>query len=307
MADCPACRRPMAMARANCVYCGAPLPVPAREAVKGAGPASAPPPPETAARLLVILDLGAATEEGVASALGLSLFEAGQRRKRGGLQLHRIAEEGRAQEEAAALRSAGLEVVLVPEDEARAAPLHALGGGPEAGGLRLRDRDGAFFFVPSDELRLVVRGPIAREYQPSLRIRSVRTASLDGGYRIHLHRGVDPRPVELDPGNFEFGFTVTGSSLLELLGWLGALAPAVPVDDEFRRLPPELSPAIAPTFGVMAATAGLARPDRGPNDFRTRTVMGGSGAEEPPAVLDNVAQFRFYSGWRASVERRRRE
>ncbi len=26
---------------------------------------------------------------------------------------------------------------------------------------------------------------------------------------------------------------------------------------------------------------------------------------EPPAVLDNVAQFRFYSGWRAAVERRR--
>lgn len=306
MADCPACRRPMARARATCVYCGAPLPVRAGEAVGGPGPPSAPSPAETAARLLVILDLGTATEEGVASALGLSLFEAGQRRKRGGLQLHRIAEEGRAREEAAALRAAGLEVVLVPEDEARTPPLHALGGGPGGGGLRLRGREGDLF-VSRDDLRLVVRGPIAREYQPSLRIRSLRTASLDGGYRIHLHRRADPRPVELDPGNFEFGFTVTGSSLLELLGWLGALAPRVPVDDEFRRLPPELSPAIAPTFGVMAATAGLARPDRGPHDARTRAAIGGSGADEPPAVLDNVAQFRFYSGWRASVERRRRE
>ncbi len=306
MADCPACRRPIAMARATCVYCGAPLPLRAEEAVGGAGPPSAPSPVETALRLLVILDLGAATEEGVASALGLSLFEAGQRRKRGGLQLHRIAEEGRAQEEAAALRAAGLEVVLVPQDEARTPPLHALGGGPEAGGLRLRSREGDLF-VPSDDLRLVVRGPIAREYQPSLRIRSVRTASLDGGYRIHLHRRADPRPVELDPGNFEFGFAVTGSSLLELLGWIGAVAPAVPVDDEFRRLPPELSPAVAPTFGVMAATAVLGRPDRGTHDFRKTGVMGGSGGDEPPAVLDSVAQFRFYSGWRASVERRRRE
>jgi len=304
MADCPACRRPMAMARATCVYCGAPLPEPAGRAGTREATASAPPPAETAARLLVILDLGTASEDTVASALGLSIFEAGQRRKRGGLQLHRIAEETRAREAAAALGAAGLGVVLVPEDEARTPPLHALGGGLEAGGLRLRAREGDLL-VGSEDLRLVVRGPIAREYQPSLQIRSVRTASLDGGYRIHLHRRADPRPVELDPGNFEFGFTVTGSSLLELLGWIGAVAPAVPVDDEFRRLPPELSPAAAATFGVMAATAGLSRPDRGKPDFPTRAVLGGSGADEPPAVLDNVAQFRFYSGWRAAVERRR--
>ena len=304
MADCPACRRPMAMARATCVYCGAPLPQPAGAAARPDAPATAAAPAQAASRLLVILDLGAATEGAVASALGLSLFEAGQRRKRGGLQLHRIVEEVRAREEAQALRAAGLEVVLVPEDEARTPPLHALGGGLEAGGLRLRAREGDLL-VGSEDLRLVVRGPIAREYQPSLQIRSVRTASLDGGYRIHLHRRADPRPVELDPGNFEFGFTVTGSSLLELLGWIGAVAPAVPVDDEFRRLPPELSPAAAATFGVMAATAGLSRPDRGKPDFPTRAVLGGSGADEPPAVLDNVAQFRFYSGWRAAVERRR--
>jgi len=304
MADCPACRRPMAMARATCVYCGAPLPQPAGAAARPDAPATAAAPAQAASRLLVILDLGAATEGAVASALGLSLFEAGQRRKRGGLQLHRIVEEVRAREEAKALRAAGLEVVLVPEDEARTPPLHALGGGPEAGGLRLRTRDGDLL-LGSEDLRLVVRGPIAREYQPSLQIRTVRTASLDGGYRIHLHRRADPRPVELDPGNFEFGFTVTGSSLLELLGWIGAGAPAVPVDDEFRRLPPELSPAAAPTFGVMAATAGLSRPDRGKPDFRTRAVLGGSGGDEPAAVLDNVAQFRFYSGWRAAVERRR--
>ena len=295
----------MAMARATCVYCGAPLPVEAGEAARrAAAAASAPPSGETAVRLLVILDLGAATEEAVASALGLSLFEAGQRRKRGGLQLHRIVEEGRAEGEAAALRTAGLEVVLVPEDEARTPPLHALGGAVDAGGLRLRAREGDLL-VRSEDLRLVVRGPIAREYQPSLRIRSVRSATLDGGYRIHLHRHADPRPVELDPGNFEFGFTVSGSSLLELQGWIGAVALGVPVDDEFRRLPPELSPAATPTFGVMAAAAGLSRPDRGKPDYRPRPIVGGFGADEPPTVLDNLAQFRFYSGWRAAVERRR--
>jgi hypothetical protein len=296
----------MAMARATCVYCGAPLPVEAGEAAGRASVAAASPPPsaETAARTLVILDLAAATEEAVASALGLSVFEAGQRRKRGGLQLHRIVEEGRAREEAAALRAAGLEVLLVPEGEARTPSLHALGGSAEAGSLRLRTREGD---VPlrAEDLRLVVRGPIVRAYQPSLQIRRLRSASLDGGYRIHLHRRADPRPVELDPGNFEFGFAVTGSSLLELLGWIAAVAPAVPVDDEFRRLPPELSLAAPPTFGVMAAAAGLSRPDRGQPDYRPRQIMGGFGADEAPAVLDNLPQFRFYSGWRAAVERRR--
>jgi len=295
----------MAMARATCVYCGAPLPVEAGEAARraAAATASAPPSARTAARFLVILDLRGATEEAVASALGLSGFEAGQRRKRG-LQLQRIAEEDRAQGEAAALRAAGLEVVLVPEDEARTPPLHALGGSAEAGVLRLRTRDGDLL-VRSEDLRLVVRGPIAREYQPSLQIRSVRSASLEAGYRIHLHRRADPRPVELDPGNFEFGFTVTGSSLLELLGWIEAVAPAVPMDDEFRRLPPELSPAATPIFGVMAAAAGLSRPDRAKPDHRSQSLIGGLGADELPAVLDNLPQFRFYSSWRAAVERRR--
>jgi hypothetical protein len=45
----------------------------------------------------------------------------------------------------------------------------------------------------------------------------------------------------------------------------------------------------------MAATAGLPRAPR----------SSGFGKDEPLAVLDNVAQFRFYSGWRAAVERRR--
>jgi hypothetical protein len=140
----------------------------------------------------------------------------------------------------------------------------------------------------------VIKGPIAREYQPSQEIKRLQLASPDGGYRIHLHRREDRRPLELDPGNFEFGFPLGGSSLIELNDWLLAVAPEVPVDDAFRRLPPALGPAEPTTAGVTAPASLLPRSGRGL-----------FGSDEAPALLDNVGQFRFYSGWRAAVERRR--
>ncbi|HSB60387.1 MAG TPA: zinc ribbon domain-containing protein [Vicinamibacteria bacterium] len=297
MPQCPACGRPVAMARPHCVYCGARLPDEAVGAATPGDPAAAPaipsaaPPPK---RLLLVLDLATGAAADLASALGLSAFEAGQRLRRGGLQLHRVLEERAAEEEAAVLRASGLSVLLVPEEEARTPPLPALGGRLEAATLRLRtvDREIA---VRREELLLVVRGPIAREYQPALRLRRPGMATLEGGYRIHLHRLAEPRPVELDPGNFELGHALTGSSLLDLNAWVDAVARGVPVDDAFRHQPPVLGPAEPASSGVMAATAGLSRPPR----------AGRFGREDAPALLDNVAQFRFYSGWRAAVERRR--
>lgn len=298
MAECPACRRPVAMVRATCVYCGAALPAAAvEEAAKSAEATMSPPAPagpSEAPRVVLVVDLDSGTEEAVAAALSISRFEAGQRRKRGGLQLFRIGEEGEAQEAASALRAHGLSVVAVPEREVRTPPLLATAGAQQADALHLKLKDGPLVLRAQD-LMLLVRGPIAREYQSSLQIRRFQSASLEGGYLIHLHRRGDLRPVELDAGNFEFGFTLTGSSLLELLGWLEAVAPGVPVDDSFRRITPVLGPAAPPTAGVMAATAGLHRAPRG----------SGFAKDEAPALLDNVAQFRFYSGWRAAVERRR--
>ena len=142
---------------------------------------------------------------------------------------------------------------------------------------------------------LLVRGPIAREYQPSLQIRRFQSASLEGGYRIHLHRREDLRPLELDPGNFEFGFTLTGSSLLELLGWLEVVARGVPA----RRHVPAHHAGVGTRRGAdLGGHGGHRRPAPGP-------PRSGFGKDEAPAVLDNVAQFRFHSGWRAAVERRR--
>jgi hypothetical protein len=63
------------------------------------------------------------------------------------------------------------------------------------------------------------------------------------------------------------------------------------VDDGFRWLPPALAPAAPGAHG--GTRPGLPAPT-------------GRGAREGALVLDNLAQFRFYSAWRAAVERLRR-
>jgi hypothetical protein len=72
---------------------------------------------------------------------------------------------------------------------------------------------------------------------------------------------------------------------MEIAGWMAALGTTVPVDDGFRRLAPALAPA-APDAGAAARLQDALR-----------------GADRTAAILDNLAQFRFYSAWRGAVER----
>jgi len=248
-------------------------------------------------RLLVLLRAGDADPPALARALGLAAADADQRVRRGGWQLLRIAERAAAEQAAARLTEAGLVAMLVPETEVRAAaqPLLALGGEWTGRDLDLRTGEGAVR-VGASGLMLVVQGPIARQYQTSQEVKRTRTATLQGGYRFHLHRHGDPRPVEVDPWSFEFtvparATAVAGaSSLLEVTAWVQALAASVTVDDAFRRLPPDLGVAEPAAGGRLSAAAALG-------------VRGGKG--EGPLVLDNLRQFRFYSAWRAAIERRR--
>lgn len=302
MASCPSCRRPVALARATCLYCGATLPP---ESARPAGPASAAlkedaagdlPPvgaPEGDTRLVMVLDLGGALAEALARALDVPPYEAGLLVKRGGLHLHRVLETHAAATEAGRLRASGLTVFLVPETEARLRPLRAVGGERGEGVLALRTEEGPLT-LRRGAVGLVVRGAITREYQTSSRRRRVDTARLEPGYRVHLHRRHEPRAVEIDAFAFEFGFAVTGSARLELDAWVAEVVPDT-VDDGFRRLPPALGRAGADPKGALAAAASLRLDTRG---WRR-------GRDETPVVLDNVEQFRFYSGWRAAVERRR--
>ena len=250
-----------------------------------------PAAPEPSPRLLVILRIGDADPGALARALGLAAADAAHRARRGGWQLLRIAEPEAAREQAARLVDAGLVAMLVPEADVRASarPVVALGGEWTGHQLSLRTTEGPARAAATD-LLLTVQGPITREYQTSQEVKRARTATLEAGYRFHLHRRGEPRPLELDPGAFDFGAGGAGSSsLLQLTGWMQDLTRGTVVDDVFRRLPPELGVAEAAAAGPLAAAdaLGARAPGRG----------------EGPLVLDNLRQFRFYSAWRAAVER----
>src|SRR5262245_29661317 len=200
MALCPSCNRPVAMARPRCLYCGAALPAEAvGEAAQGAaaagspmaGTLSAPSAGEAApavARALLILDLTAGgDQEALARALGLPLFEAGQCVLRGGYQVHKLDAVAEVEKERDVLAAEGVHVLVVPEAEARRPPVLVVGGGHESEGFRFRTEVGPLE-VAARDVALVVKGPITREYQAVLRKRNkVTTATLEGGYRIHLH------------------------------------------------------------------------------------------------------------------------
>ncbi|HEY8151251.1 MAG TPA: hypothetical protein VIK51_20255 [Vicinamibacteria bacterium] len=303
---CPHCARPVAAAQPRCVYCGGELPAEALQAAAAAraaleaqwaregetstatpatgGAADTP----TTPRVLLVLEVASADEGALARALSLSAFEAGLRRRRGGPDLHRILPAPQATEEAARLRAQGLEVLEIAEDEVRRAePVTITRGTAETGALALDGDDGPLRVAEAD-LLLVVRGVITREYQttPEAR-RQRRLATLDPGYRVHLHRRGDARPMELDPATLDFGpGGAPSGAQLQVASWIDRLFPGVPRDDSFRLVIPALAPA-APAAGGDAAAA-LARP----------------GHERRP-VLDNLAQFRFHSAWRAAARRLR--
>ena len=285
----------MAVARDQCLYCGEALPShlvpdPPIPAASGSGE------PEASARTLVILDLDTAEPARLASALGLAPYEAELLARRGGFHLHRILAPPLAEAEAQRLRGVGLSVEAVAEAETRPSPLRALGGKRGRGKLTLRTEEDPVT-LRREDLLIVVRGPIARQYQPVYRRRRVDTTSLEEGYRVHLHRRADRRPVEIDAANFEFGFAVTDSTRLELEEWIEEIAADVAEDDAFRRLPPAFGVAEPEPRGPLGAASALGRGRRGE----------GPGAEGESAMLDNVGQFRFYSAWRAALERRRAE
>lgn len=295
-ASCPSCGRPVALARAECLYCGATLPAAvvedaARQAAEAAAPSSAAAGavPAGPPRSVLVLDLEGADPKVVAAGLGVSTFEAAQRVKRGGRQIHRIVPTQDADREAERLARAGLRVIAIPEVEVRAAarPVPVSGGAWGKDGLALR-AEGGPDPVRAEGLLLVVRGPITREYLPA-KTRKVRTATLDHGYRFHIHRKDDPRPLELDPAAFDFGLpSLTESSLLVLSSWIEKACAGVAADDGFRREAPALAPAAPETTGIAAALGGAA-PRR---------------KEDESQVLDNLEQFRFYSAWRACALRR---
>jgi hypothetical protein len=253
-------------------------------------------------RVLLILDLDGAEVERVAEALQLSRFEADQRARRGGYQLHRILDAEAAEREADRLAALGVRVARLSETETRdaARPVVAIGGRLAGRALELRTTEGDRR-VDGADLRLVVGGPILRERQTmrgqekSLVRRMTRQwdeSLTEAGYCLHLHRGSDLRPVELNPDAFEFAERALEAGLVQMTRWVRALAADVPVDEGFKWLTPALGPAESTAAGVLMSAEALA--DAARRQRKTGTVL-----------LDNLAQFRFYSAWRGVLGRRR--
>ena len=297
--NCPSCRRPVAVARPQCLYCGAALPVAAVEAAKASAAEvahAAAAPAARGDRVLIVVDVTGAETRTVSRALGLSSYEASQRVRRGGLQLLRLADAETAAKEAERLGRDGLHVARLDEravlDASR--PVLAMGGRRDDAGLDLATAAGRVRIEPGD-LVLVVKGPITRENQTRDLKKALAMAVPERGYRFHLHRLSDPRPVELDPDAFELPAATPQSSLLVLTEWVSAVAQGVPVDNAFRLAPPALAPAQGDEGGGLKAAAAL-----------RRKAAGSGKPDEARVVLDNLAQFRFYSAWRGSLERQRR-
>lgn len=279
------------MAAPRCVYCGGALGVEAVAAASAARQATLAPAVDAGpARSLLVVETEGADPAVLAKALGESAYEAGQRVRRGGCQLWRALTAGEGEREAARLREAGIAAWDLDEAAVRTAavPRRATRGALSTDGLHLETDAGPAVLVPGQVL-LVAKGPIAREYQPEpVHVRRLRLATLDPGFRFHLHCRADPRPCELDPADFDFGPAATSASgLLQLSAWAAALG--APVDEGFRRLPPALAPSAV--ADPVARALGAPPP--------------GKGRHEGRVVLDNLGQFRFYSAWRAAVERRR--
>jgi hypothetical protein len=243
-----------------------------------------------AARAFLLYE-AAGEAEVVARALRISLADAQQRCLRGGFRLGPALPVAEAESERARLLGLGLGALTLPEEQVLRAIRRrvALRGDPRAGVFSVEGA-AAPVHVGSGDPLLVVRGPIAREYQPTTERQRIRTATLEQGYLIHIHLRSEVRPIEIDPATFIDQGRVDPyrSTLLRLIEDVGRLCSGAPVDTGFEREPPALAVPEPSDTTARAATFGLK-----------------ASRKEAAVVLDNKVQFRFYSAWHASLERAR--
>ncbi len=259
-----------------------------------------PPPaaPEPRARVLVLVDLSRSEPGTLAPALAVSHYEAGLLTRRGGLHLVRAASPEEAAAEAERLRSLGAQPILVPEAEVRAAPVPCLEGEREGDGLRLRSAQGSLTLAPGDVF-LVVSGPIRREHQARAERRKFRTASLDEGFRVHLHRRSASPPLEIDALNFEIGFAPSGSVRLELESWLEAATRAHDATPASRGCPP--------CWGPPSPSPGAARCRRRTRSPRPRASTPRSARSCSTISRSSASTPAAWRRWSGGASSRRRE
>ncbi|MBN2369027.1 MAG: hypothetical protein JXO72_00900 [Vicinamibacteria bacterium] len=291
---CPRCGRNVLATRLACIYCGEPAPRDTTPCLPQSLVAEAP-LAVVSRRALIIVDLSNVSAEQAARALDLGLADASLRTRRGGYQLQRIVSLDESESCVARLRHNGVAAWSLSADriEAGRHPVIVRGGDVAAGRFVLAENS-APIQVASENLLIALWGRIRRErHEPPgperLRYRP-SPSSLEEEHCIHLHRRLEVRPLEIDPGAFEFAEQETAleSSLLRIRSGLESLMNHRTIDDSFRFETPVMTPMQARHVGIFAIVESLK--DRFPEP-----------RDRAPERLHNLNQFRFYSAWRGAL------
>lgn len=292
------------------MYCGAALPQDVRDAAASAAErvlqsknlaglelAARGPDPSQAPRRYVIIDTTTTTPEIIASACSVSVWEAKQWQAASRYRLVKISQEVAEDRLESNLRGMGLDPLVVSEDTVARARnpilIESIDASAQPAVLMVRENpEGA----PSrrelneETIALIVSAPIKREKQRPQASKVSLDSRLDDGWLVHLHFRSDPRPWELDPRRTGFEGSGLASAHMQTLEFVRRLKARIPMDEAFRNVVPALSPGVDPADELPGVKSS-----------------GGKSTDKQPKtiVLDNVAQFREYSAWRAAIERMR--
>jgi hypothetical protein len=309
-AHCAVCARPVAMARASCIYCGAPISAEVQEAAALAAQrvlqSKSLTHLETAAkgalgkhppRRYLVIDTATALPETLAQACSISAWEARQWQAASRYRLLKVGAESPDGTLEAGLKESGLTFFSVPEQtvapgrnpvvlesiDLSATPLQCtLRHDAEAPPKRRA--------LPEQDVTLVISAFIKRERVRDLAsLRAPADARMEDALLVHLHLVNEARPWEIDPHRTGYEGAHLASAHLSTRELVRRLSAKAPHDDAFRNIVPALAPGADP----LSDFAGL-----------KKTAKGAS-KELKIVVLDNVAQFREYSAWRGAVERER--
>jgi hypothetical protein len=295
---CPRCGRDVPGIRRACLYCGESVPADATSRPPQSSDFAAP-RAVSSTRALIIVDLSNANVAQVTQAFNIALADASLRIRRRGYQLLRITSIREAETFVTQLRRTGIAAWSLPEQRIDAGryPVIIRGGDVAAGRFVLAENSIPIRVVGED-LLLAIWGRIHRTRHEFFGLERLRPrpspflSTLNEEHRLHLHRRLEDRPLEIDPGSFEFDDrnAAMESSLLRIRSGLESLMGHRTIDDAFRLEAPAMSPMQTPQTGVFAIVESLK--DRGAEQEGKYS-----------GLLYNLEQFRFYSAWRGALAR----
>jgi hypothetical protein len=306
---CPACARPVAMARANCMYCGAALSAELQEAAaasakkvlqtrniasleaiaRNAGTS------EPAAKRYVVIDTGASPAEAIAAGCGVSLWEARQWQTASRYRLLRISTEPADGPLETGLRDKGLRVLSVPETTVvrsrNPIPVESIDPSVSPAPCTVRDNtEGppSKTVLAEPDLALIISATIRREKKNEKPARGAPSeARLEDGWLVHFHFRGGTRPWDIDPRKTTYEGVGLASAFMRTLELVRRLSSFIPHDEAFRTVVPALSQ----SSDSLTDFKSFASPDQARK-----------GKDPKVIIFDNVAQFREYSAWRGAVQ-----